>query len=66
MTAQTWGTILIVIGIIYAILFLTKPTWLYNTAKVKAFVKLMGKKGFDILFLVLTVGFLVAGILLVR
>ncbi len=59
------GVILIIIGIFYVILLLTRPPWAYNNIKVKTMIKMMGKKGFDIFFVVWTIVVLGGGILLV-
>ena len=59
------GVVLIIIGIFYLILLLTKPPWVYNNIKVKTMIKMMGKKGFDIFFVVWTIVVLGGGILLV-
>ncbi len=60
---HTWGTIFLVLGIFYLLLLILRPPWLYTNIKVKTMIKMMGKKGFDILFLVLTIVFLVLGVL---
>ena len=60
---HTLGTIFLVLGLLYLLLLILRPPWLYTNIKVKTMIKMMGKKGFDILFLVLTVLFLVLGVL---
>ena len=59
------GVVLIVVGILYVILLLLRPPFLYNNIKVKTMIKMMGKKGFDIFFIVWTLLVLGGGILIV-
>ena len=59
------GVVLIVVGILYVILLLLKPPFLYSNIKVKTMIKMMGKKGFDIFFIVWTIIVLGGGILIV-
>ncbi len=61
----TLGVVLIIIGILYVLMILLKPPFLYNNIKVKTMIKMMGKKGFDIFFIVWTILVLGGGILLV-
>ncbi|MCK5762078.1 MAG: hypothetical protein KAH16_04175 [Candidatus Izimaplasma sp.] len=59
------GVVLIIIGILYVLMLLMRPPFLYNNFKVKAMIKMMGKKGFDIFFIVWTILVLGGGILIV-
>lgn len=61
----TFGVVLIVVGILYVILLILRPPFLYNNIKVKTMIKMMGKKGFDIFFVIWTIIILGAGILIV-
>jgi hypothetical protein len=64
MTPETWGIILIVYGIVCAYIVLTKPNFIYQSAKFKVMMKMMGEKGFNIFLIVWTLAALIAGILL--
>ncbi|MCD6482535.1 MAG: hypothetical protein J7K80_02185 [Candidatus Izimaplasma sp.] len=61
----TFGVILIIYGMLCLLLILMKPPILYNNIKVKTMIKMMGKKGFDIFFIVWTIIVLGGGILIV-
>lgn len=61
----TFGIILIIYGMLCLLLILMKPPILYNNIKVKTMIKMMGKKGFDIFFIVWTIIVLGGGILIV-
>lgn len=60
------GVGLIIYGILCALLILMKPPFLYNNIKVKTMIKMMGKKGFDIFFIVWTILCLGGGILILN
>ena len=62
----TFGIILIIYGMLCLLLILMKPPILYNNMKVKTMIKMMGKKGFDIFFIVWTIVVLGGGILIVN
>ncbi|GEM_PF-622900 len=62
----TFGIILIIYGMLCLLLILMKPPILYNNIKVKTMIKMMGKKGFDIFFIVWTIVVLGGGILIVN
>lgn len=59
------GIVLIIVGILYVLMLVLRPPFLYNNIKVKTMIKMMGKKGFDIFFLVWTILVLGGGIVLV-
>ena len=61
----TFGIVLIIVGILYVLMLLLKPPFLYNNIKVRTMIKMMGKKGFDIFFIVWTILILGGGILIV-
>jgi hypothetical protein len=62
---HTFGVILVIYGLICVIVIATRLPLAYNSAKVKAMMKMMGKKGFDIFFLVWTALVLGAGVLII-
>ena len=59
------GIVLIIVGILYVLMLVLRPPFLYNNIKVKTMIKMMGKRGFDIFFLVWTILVLGGGIVLV-
>jgi len=59
------GIFLIVYGVFVLAGFIMQFPFLYNNAKSKLLIKIMGKTGFNILLLVLGVACLVGGILLI-
>ncbi len=60
-----FGVVLIIIGIFYVLMLILRPPFLYNNIKVKTMIKMMGKKGFDIFFVIWTIVVLGAGIIIV-
>jgi len=60
-----FGIFLIVYGVFVLAAFIMQFPFLYNNAKSKVLIKMMGKTGFNILVLVLGIVCLVGGILLV-
>ena len=59
---QIFGTVLVIIGIIYLYMIIMRPPFLMNNFKVKIMVKKMGLKGFWIFFIVWTALVLGTGI----
>jgi len=60
-----FGVVLVIIGIFYVLMQILKPPFIYNNIKVKTMIKMMGKKGFEIFFIVWTILVLGGGIILV-
>lgn len=62
---DTLAIILIIYGALILVGLLFQFPFFYNNAKSKAMIKLMGKKGYNIMLLVLGVVALTAGIILI-
>jgi len=62
---HTLGVVLVIYGLVCLIVMATRLPLAYNSSKVKAMIKMMGKKGFDIFFLVWTALVLGAGIIII-
>ncbi len=63
---QILGIVLVVYGLFVLLAFLLKFPFLYQNAKSRMFIKMMGKRGFDIMILVFGIAALVAGILILN
>lgn len=61
---ETLAIILIIYGALLLTGLLFQFPFFYNNAKSKALIKMMGKKGYNILLLVLGLGTLIAGIII--
>lgn len=61
---QYLGIFLIVYGVFCLASLLLQFPFLYNNAKSKVFIKMMGKTGFNILILVFGLAALIGGILI--
>jgi hypothetical protein len=61
----TLGIIMIIYGAFILAGFILQFPFLYNNIKSKALIKMMGKTGYNILLIMMGVGFLVGGILLI-
>lgn len=62
---ETLGIILIIYGAFVLVGFLLQFPFIYNNAKSKVLIKMMGKTGYNILLIVIGLIALVIGILLV-
>ncbi len=58
------GFVLGALGVLFLAGLLLQFPFFYNNPKAKVFIKMMGKRGYDILIAVFGVGFIVAAILL--
>ncbi len=61
---QILGIILLAYGVFVLAAFLFQFPFLYNNAKSKLFIKMMGKTGYNILIIVFGLAGLIAGILI--
>jgi hypothetical protein len=61
---QVLGIFLVIYGAFVLLAFLLKFPFLYNNFKTRQMIKMMGKKGFDILVVVIGLASLIAGILI--
>jgi hypothetical protein len=61
---ETLAIILIIYGALLLTGLLFQFPFFYNNAKSKALIKMMGKKGYNILLLVFGLGTLIAGIII--
>jgi len=61
---ETLAIILIIYGALLLTGLLFQFPFFYTNAKSKALIKIMGKKGYNILLLVLGLGTLIAGIII--
>lgn len=59
---QIFGTVLVIIAIIYIYMIIMRPPFLMNNFKVKIMIKKMGIKGFWIFFIIWTTLVLGSGI----
>ena len=60
------GVILMIYGAFILGGFILQFPFMYNNIKSKALIKMLGKTGFNILLIILGLGFLIGGILLIR
>ncbi len=58
------GTVLVVIGVLYAYMIIFRPPWVLNNKKVEIMIKMMGLKGFWIFFVTWAILVLGGGILI--
>jgi len=61
----TLGIIMIIYGAFVLAGFILQFPFIYNNMKSRALIKMLGKTGFNILLIIMGVGFLVGGILLI-
>ena len=61
----TLGIIMIIYGAFILAGFILQFPFIYNNMKSRALIKMLGKTGFNILLIIMGVGFLVGGILLI-
>ncbi len=59
------GIIMIIYGAFILAGFILQFPFIYNNMKSKALIKMLGKKGYNVLLIILGAGFLIGGILLV-
>ncbi len=62
---ETLGIILIIYGAFVLVGFLLQFPFIYNNAKSKVLIKMMGKTGYNILLIIIGLTALIIGILLV-